>query len=67
MTPERRKEISEYMTAHNWVAEFNYGPNLWTMSIEPYAYSAGPFEVMAIGRTLEEVFEKAKKQQRVTA
>ena len=67
MTPERRKEIAAYMTAHNWVAELKPATNLWIMSIEPYPYSNGPFEVMAIGRTLEEAFEKAQRQQGVPA
>ncbi len=67
MTPERRKEISDYMTAHNWVAEFHPNICLWTMSLEPYPHTNGPFEVMAVGRTLEESFDKAKRQQAVSA
>lgn len=67
MTPERRKEIAEYMTKHNWVADYNASSTMWVMSMEPYPFSNGPFEVMAFGRTLEEAFEKAQQQQRVLA
>lgn len=67
MTPERRQEIAEYMTKHNWLVDFQPASCLWIMSKEPHAYSNGPFEVMAVGRTLEEAFEKAKIQQRVSA
>lgn len=63
MTPERRKEISDYMTANLWVAELNAKTGMWVMSKEPYPYSYGPFEVMAMGSSLEEAFDKAKAQQ----
>lgn len=62
LSPERRKEISDYMTANLWVAEVNPKSGMWTMSKEPYPYSYGPFEVLAIGISLEDAFDKARKQ-----
>lgn len=61
---ERRKEISNYMTTHNWVADYNPTSNLWAMGKESHAYSSGPIEVMAMGTTLEEAFDKAIRQQK---
>lgn len=60
---ERRKEISDYMTANLWVAQLNSNSGMWTMMKEPYPYSYGPFEVMAFGTSLEDAFDKAKAQQ----
>jgi len=57
--PERRREISDFMTRHLWVAEYKLNADLWVMSKEPHAYSDGPFEVMAMAPTLEEAFDKA--------
>lgn len=63
LSDQRRDEISSYMTSHLWVAEYLPKTTMWVMSKEPYPFSDGPFEVMAVGKTLEEVFEKAKIQQ----
>jgi len=63
MTFERREEISTYMKMHLWVAQFVPSTKLWIMSKESRPYSQGPFEVMAVAKTLEEVFEKTKDQQ----
>lgn len=63
LTAERQKEISDFMTAHLWVAMYNDEAGTWTMSKEQHPYSFGPFEVMAVGTTLEDAFEKAKAQQ----
>lgn len=60
---KRKQEISDYMTAHSWVADYNTKTGLWIMCKEPYPYSDGPFEVLAMAESLEEVFDKAKKQQ----
>lgn len=62
--PQRQKEIGIHMSEHNWVAEYNAWSKLWVLAKEPYAYSDGPFEVMAMGKTLEEAFDKAKEQQK---
>lgn len=64
--PKRQKEIGAYMSERNWVAECNRWSNLWVIAKEPYAYSNGPFEVLAMGKTLEEAFDKAKEQEKAT-
>lgn len=61
--PKRQVEIGAYMTAHLWVAEYLPKTDMWVMSKEPYPYSQGPFEVMALAKTLEEAFDKSKIQQ----
>lgn len=63
LSDKRRNEISSYMTSHLWVAEYLPKQDRWIMSKEPYPYSDGPFEVMALGATLEDAFDKAKIQQ----
>ena len=60
---ERKKEIVNYMTAHLWVAEYALKSRMWIMSKEPYAYSNGPFKVLAMASTLEEAFDKAKSKE----
>ena len=65
--PERQKEVADYMTAHFWVADYHPNMNAWVMAKESHAYSAGPFEVMAIAPTLEEAIDKAKSQQKEIA
>lgn len=59
----RQEEISRYMTQHLWVVEYKPDSGTYWMMKEPYAYSQGPFEVMAVGKTLEEAFDKARIQQ----
>lgn len=61
--PQRQAEIAAYMTDHQWIAEYLPILDMWVMSKEPYTYSQGPFEVMAMANTLEEAFDKSKLQQ----
>jgi hypothetical protein len=57
-------EIGHYMTAQLWVVDYAPRLGVWTMMKEPYLDSEGPFEVIAVGWSFLEVFEKAKAKQR---
>lgn len=59
MTDEERAKVVRTMNENLWLAEYHSNSNRWYMLKEPYAYSNGPFSVVAVGQTFKEAYDKA--------